>query len=373
MNNYVIYQCTVCRRKKDIPKDNIRVAPSMCTITKGCSGRLYSVGEKNSAFLQTAPLAGVIDWYPRNQTISDDVGVSDTKYVKLSTSDNGGLTIAIELTDEEAEAFSEVEMQISQRKVESISFSQFLFSTTTAQSVFTGRDSQGRNLRIDADALTDERLKVKVNGVPVTNFSVSIDGRTLTFAAPVSAGSVVDIILHAEKDTEQRTIVFTSNRTVVQNMTTGAWGNVKWVNRLSSLGNTKLWVYSATSVAGIGNSSRVRIDGIFAHDVKLAASKIRFLLASLPYSNLDRYLTLSVPMTICEADFNIVTVKESSREFTVDASFVTNEYPSLQIRRGYSDADNSLTVKDVVPASTGATQTDSISARLTNSIINGPS
>jgi hypothetical protein len=49
MASYVTYQCSVCRRVKDSLKDDTRAAPNQCTITKGCSGRLFKIGESSTA------------------------------------------------------------------------------------------------------------------------------------------------------------------------------------------------------------------------------------------------------------------------------------------------------------------------------------
>lgn len=389
MNRYITYQCTVCRRTKDVERDDKRAIPSGCTITKGCGGTLFKIGDKGFAE-QTQPVAGVTDWYPRGTSPSKDTGRTASDYVEMSVSSSGALVVAVKMTTAQASAVSELTLKIQQRRVETIPFTQFIFRIFKTEpvtqpgqaevktSVVSGRDSQGRNLRIDGTAQSEGRLRVRVNGVERTDYTVTATGQTssIRILEELTPESVIDIIVLNEKEVQEKELTFVTNRTIAVNDLSGAWGNVRWVGKLNPLlsqpNEERFWLYTCTSTASIPSSARIKVIGLFDGATLIEPERVLFLLASTPYSHVDRYLGLTIPLTALQEDFAVLTSNKTTRDFTTDKANLVSVYPPLMITRGYSAVSNSLTSDDVIPENSGAIPTDSSTVLLTSTLINGP-
>jgi hypothetical protein len=389
MNRYITYQCTVCRRTKDVERDDKRAIPSGCTITKGCVGTLFKIGDKAYAE-QTKSVAGVTDWYPRGTSPTKDAQQVTSDYVEMQVSSSGALVIAVKMTAAQANAIPEFTLKIQQRRVETIPFTQFIFrifkiETVTqpgqedeVTTVVSGRDSQGRNLRIDSTAQSEGRLKVRVNGVERTDYIVTATGQASSISIPgeLKLESVIDIIILSEKEVEEKELTFVTNRTIAVNDLSGAWGNVRWVDRLNPLlsepNEERFWLYTCTSTAALPSSARIKIVGLYNGDVLFDPEWAVFLLASTPYSHVDRYLGLVIPLPVLQEDFKILTSNKSTRDFTTDKTNIVSVYPPLRIKRGYTSQSQSLTSADVIPENSGAIPTDSSTVLLTSTFINGP-
>lgn len=358
MNSYLTYQCTVCRRTKDILRDDRRVIPTACTITKGCAGVLFKVGEKTVAS-PTPSIPGVIDWYPRTSQPASQEPVVQDQLVPLSTSRSNALVVALRIPDPLALSASEITLLLEQRKVEAVSFQQFTFRPQVDSTEFTGRDSTGRNLRVDQSAIVNDRVTVRVNGVQVFNFTLS--QFNLVFSSPVRAGSVVDVIVYAEKTTVEKVLTFSTNRSIVQNTTTGAWSNVRWMT--NGLTTEKWWLYTCTSLGVLDRSSTAKIISVNRGLTSIPLEDCLFLLASAPFSHIDRYIEFASKASLLGEDYNLQVSDE--RQVLTRRSLITDLYPPLKIEKA------SLTNDDIIPENSGAIPTDSASSFLKNKIING--
>lgn len=378
MNRYITYQCTVCRRTKDVERDNIRAIPSGCTITKGCVGSLFKVGDKGFAN-QTPPVAGVTDWYPRGTSPQSETLKKDPEYVELSCSSSGALVLAVKMTDVQASLTPSLTMKIEQRRVEAIPFLQFTYRVLMeGVTVISGRDSQGKNLRIDSTAQAEGRLRVRVNGVISSDFSVnaSIQSASIKFGTALPLQSVVDIIIFNEKEVEDKELEFVTNRTIAVNDLSGAWGNVRWVDKVNPAIQTnndeRFWLYTCTSTSKLPSVARIKVVGVYDNSSQLPTDDILMLMASSPYSHVDRYLGVFVPLAICHVDFNVLTSNKPTRDFTIERKYVQSVFPPLKIKRGYTPQTQSLTSADVIPENSGAIPTDTTAVLLTNKYVNGP-
>lgn len=378
MNRYITYQCTVCRRTKDVERDNIRAIPSGCTITKGCGGTLFKVGDKGYAE-QTPPVAGVTDWYPRGTNPLPATAKSEPEYVELSSSSSGAIVLAVKMTEAQANVVSSLTLKMQQRRVEAIPFTQFTFRILLeGVNTVSGRDSQGKILRIDSTAQAEGRLRVRVNGVIVPNVTVSstVQSATVTFAENLPLQSVVDIVVFNEKEVEDKELEFVTNRTIAVNDLSGAWGNVRWVDKLnptiSSNNEERFWLYTCTSTAKLPSTARIKVLGLYYGTTLIPAKNVLMLMGSSPYSHVDRYLGIAVPLTACQNAFNILTSNKPTRDFTIEKQYVESIYPVLSVKRGYTPQTQSLTSADVIPENSGAIPTDSSTTLLTNKYVNGP-
>jgi hypothetical protein len=377
MNRYITYQCTVCRRTKDVERDNLRAIPTGCTITKGCGGTLFKVGDKGFAE-QTVPVAGVTDWHPRGTSPVSGMSVKSDELIKISNSSSGALVLAVKFTTAQATATSQIILKLEQRRVEAIPFTQFTFRVLTKTDRVSGRDSQGKNLRIDSTAEAEGRLLVRVNGVQRSIKDVTGAGTlsaTIELTQELEPQSVVDVIVFNEREVQEQELRFATNRTIAVNDLSGAWGNVRFVDKVNPLIDApfqeRYWLYTCTSTSQIPASSRIRVvslNGVEDIPIEDAA----FLLSSEPHTHVDRYVNLLIPLSVCQDGFNILTSSTPTRDFTVERNLIQDVYPPLRIRRGYTPQTQSLTSADVIPENSGAIPTDTPKVLLTNKYVNGP-
>lgn len=342
MITYVTYQCSVCRRIKDSIKDNIHAAPNQCTITKGCNGRLFKIGESTSAST-TAPRSDLTDWYPRGEDQEIQPTPSVDEPVSLITSNTGVLTIAVYQTTQQANARPNLKVKLTQRKTADIAYQQYLFRYNIPVNIVSGKDTTGKNLRFDQTVIDDGRVFVRVNGVArfqgTALNEIVLTPNTVTFNSEVSAGSTIDISVYSEKDTVDKMLDFVANRTFIVNANSGSWGNIRHVNEYNTNGQYKpnrWWIYSCVSHGNLSPSSRLKFDQIYLDDGETAVisndqlDNVRFLIASPPRENADRYLNFYVDCEVLNKSFSLLTASGSSVDILADPSALKEIYPPLQ-------------------------------------------
>ena len=95
LNKFIVFQCDVCRRLKEIKINSNRIDPIRCVITNKCRGRLKRVGESSvKKFLLTPPTKGLQDFTPRGSVIAPIHSVTKDPDIPLSTG-NSVLTMAV--------------------------------------------------------------------------------------------------------------------------------------------------------------------------------------------------------------------------------------------------------------------------------------
>lgn len=383
MLRYSTYTCDTCKRSKDILSDNEHLQLNYCIITKGCSGHLTKTGETNTA-MNTPVVSGLQDWYPRGQSISSTPAVQEEQKVTLSCSATGTLTLAVFQPDGVAalDSRSQLTVKFLQRKVEPISFQKYIYKLEAATDEVFGRDTTGKNLRVDQVAKDEQRISVKVNGVDDTGFTVPQSNK-IKLSAQHPANTIVTIVVAAEKDTVERNLVFTRHSTQSSSVNFGAWDNIRFLKSVTAGGGesgNSWWVYSCTDLGSISNSTSLQIvsvsdaDGITIISGP-ALSSVRFLLASSPYANVDRYYNFVVEATDVAEGFPISSPTTSTRQLQVARSTVAELYPPLRIRlpSGNVYTNSSYIQADtIVGVSSSQVITDTASARLSGRKVIGP-
>jgi len=365
MTLYVTYQCSICRRKKDLVKDDKRAIPNLCIITKGCVGRLFPTGETNSP-TPTAQAAGLTDWYPRGTEFAQETTVTEAELspIKLSTTPAASITVAV-LFESPATPPSSLVASITQRKIEDIAFQQYIFNAQTPRDEFSGRDSRGNNLRFDSAAIYEGRVFVLVNGVAkFSGEDLTLTPNTVTFNSYVPAGSVVNVGVYVERNSVQRTLNFVRNdfETVFQ----GSWHNIRHVT-LPPFGDK--WVlYTCSEIGEFTTSSRARLDKFESQPgIQVPLSDIKFLLASEPYGFLDRNYNFVVNADELGQNFCITAKLESLNELYIEAQFVKELFPPLSLT---SQIPNSSFITD--DSYEGAAVTNEIIPSLISKKVIGP-
>lgn len=319
MTTYIKYQCSVCRRIKDIERDNVRVTPNKCTITKGCLGILL-VLEQTKIQEPVFPVPGVEDWYPRGQTRIQKPIVEEALPVRLATSTNGAFVVAVKSQDDSVlpESFN---ITFLQRRTEDVAFNEYTYRTTEPRSVFSGRDSNGKIMRIDSAAISESRVQVRVNGVISTAATITLN--TVTFPIPIGIGSLVSIRVQLEKETVEKTITVTRNSEQNPVISRGSWSNVDFVSRFNNGVYEKWWVYTVDVLAGIG-MGKLKIASI-----SLSGYPLMLLMAHEPYLRVDRYLDFIVPIENLLDGYVLTLPSSDSATLVIDRSAIEEIYPPL--------------------------------------------
>lgn len=355
MTTYVKYQCTVCRREKTLEQDTLRVTPNKCTITKACSGILQVLGTTATP-INLTPVAGLEDWYADgSRTISNTASMEMA--VGIATSANGALVLAVKEQDE-GTLPSTIDVTFEQRRSENVKYGEYTYRPQSATAVFTGKDSSGKILRIDAAAIAEDRIQVRVNGVLTVDFTATTN--TITLTTPAPTGSVVNIRVQSEKETITRTITFTRNHQLVPSIARGSWSNVDLIRRFASgVGFETWWPYSVddTNVFGVGKLKIASID---------TNRPAMLVLAHTPFTSFDRYTNFIVPSENLMDDF-LIDVDASTRDLNVDRSLVLEIYPPLQLL-----GDAFIDLEPRVTESSSALVTDDINVLLKGTKILGP-
>jgi hypothetical protein len=375
---YVTYQCSVCRRKKDLPKDDLRALPNQCTITKGCQGKLFSVGE--TAFpTATQPVFGLVDWYPRGQLQESLPIIPGEQTILLSTSAAGAVTMAVHMSDADHAANTTLNLNISQLRVEDVASTEYFYVLGSAATMVSGQDANAKTMRFDQAAINDGRVFVIVNGVakfPGIDLTLSVD--KITFNSALPAGTAIDVSVYQQATTIDRVLTFTANSTKEPLIAGGSWSNVSWLETYqqysvgASIPDTmKWWIYTCSSFGDVTTSARIKITGLYNASGSKLLFPATFLLASTPYEAVDRYLNFSVDISKLSADYAMMVVANTVSELAADIGALVEVYPPFQIFRSPAPSSSSLTLPDTFTTS-GAIPTDSPLIRLSGKKILGP-
>jgi hypothetical protein len=378
MLRYTSFKCDTCRRTKDILTDASKVTLNYCTITKGCLGSLQITGDTNYA-VTTSPVEGVEDWYPRGTEVIKDSGQTATvEHTDISTSVNGIITIGIPLTVAEAvsSTFRTVQIKFLSRKIEPIAFQEYAFKPQTDVISVSGRDLNGKNLRLDALAFTQDRVKATVNGVVRTDIALDTQTLGLKFDALVPAQARIFITVSASAQFDEKILTFQSHHFKDGADEFGAWGNLRNVAKMGATGveeDNRLWLYSCTEIRSLANSASLICDTILdANNMAITTAKLQssvFLLASNPYMSADRYFNLVLPF---KAGTVLSIPSGGEKRLNVDRQLIGEVFPPLRIVRSIGTGTSSRIGPDVIPAVSAAIPVDTELTRLQGQKIIGP-
>lgn len=383
MATYITYQCSICRRTKNFIQDNVRSVPNSCTITKGCEGRLFDIGIAPSLSNVATSPEGLVDWYPRGQAVTVVPVEASVPTTLLSTSATGVLTLAIYQSDAEAFSRDIVKLLLTQRKVENISYQQYLFKTVVPTTLISGRDLTNKNMRFDQLAIDESRVFIRVNGI--SRFpgpdpeDVVLTPNAVSFNSATPIGATIDVSVYTEKGTIERVLPFVANRTFNVSLNSGSWGNVRWIKEYDSAGLLKVnkwWLYSCVSLDVIPGSARLKLEKLYAEDGTTVLlqeeqlNNIRILLASTPYENTDRYLNFYVDCAKLNQDFALSSVTTSVDELYADDALV-EIFPPFQLIKDPTLSNSSFVTADTFTSSSSI-PTDTVNTRIVGSKIIGP-
>jgi len=387
MTTYITYQCSICRRTKDIAQDNVRVLPNQCTITKGCAGSLYKIGETLSAST-VDPVSGLTDWYPRGQTLSQQPALPAPQTQALTCSSSGALTLALLLSDADAAANSTITLALQQRLSADVPSTEYVYNVTTTTSIISGKDSAGKNLRFDQNSIDNDLIHVLVNGVArqqgVGANDYTASPNVITLNTPITSGIVVVSVFGVAPTVPQQ-LSFSANYSFIATANAGSWGNIRWVDEydpatgsLRSNSGKKWWLYTCTSVSNLATASMLKITSIKngAGNIDLmpgtlgAITNARFMIAAPPYGNTDRYLNFSVDVEALSDDYLLTSATGEITELFA-AGATIELYPPYQLFSAPLLISSSYVVADTFPTNDSVSD-DTPESRLVSSKIIGP-
>jgi hypothetical protein len=374
--------------------------PNLCTITKGCLGRLFPIG-KTSVLSPTAPVDGLTDWYPRGEVFSVLPAALPEQFLNMSTSVDGALTLALYLPSASissslnpwgASPPSNISVLFEQQLIQDIPYSEYIFSiSASGQTIIQGKDTTGKNLRFSTSDVTNGLVFVLVNGVAAFPSSTSSGGswwttinNQLTFYNSLPVGATVTVAVYNIAPTTEVVLPFILNESLPSiDANLGAWGNIRWVQEYDqSTGKIKpqnWWIYSSLSVAQLGIASRLKLEAIYTNSqlnspvlpysmTPLDYSGIRFLLAAPPYANSDRYLNYYIDAGTIANNFLLLSGSVNNMQLSVDSSALVEMFPPFQLIES-TDLSTSYISADVLSSTVS---TDSLATRITGTKILGP-
>jgi len=380
MTTYITYQCSVCRRTKDIVQDNVRVLPNQCTITKGCAGSLYKIGETLVAS-SIDPVSGLTDWYPRGQQLGQTVPVPPKQTQALTCSNTGALTLALLLDDAAAASNPTITLQLQQRLSADVPSTEYLYNVTATTSIISGKDNAGKNLRFDQSSIDNDLIHVLVNGVArqqgVGPNDYTATPNVITLNTPITSGVVV-VSVFGVAPTVAQVLTFTANYSFIASSGHGSWGNIRWVDEynpatgaLRSAGGKKWWLYTCTSVSNLSTASMLKITGITLMVGSIGAlTNARFFIAAPPYDNTDRYLGFSIDVEALSEDYLLTSATGAITELFAEGATL-ELYPPYQLINNSNLAASSYVVADTFPTD-DAVSDDTPETRLVSNKIIGP-
>jgi len=392
MATYTIYQCSVCRRTKDVLNDNTRAFLNYCIITKGCAGRLFPIGE--SPFMTaTAPVAGITDWYPNGTVQTTREATVTAADISLSCSSANTVVLALLLTTTEKHALTaltgnQIAVTFEQRKTSDIAFSQFSYRTTIAQTTVSGKDRNGINMRFDQNAIDENRVFVLANGVArfvgAQPDEIVLTPNTVTFNTAPGVGAAVSVAVYQEKSAVPRTLNFQIN-SATAGIESSAWSNVRHFDNaeadVTDDNRRRWWLFSCSgsNLLSLSSGSTMRLVSIEGLADTEFATRARFVLAKSPFTVKDRYLNFYCDADFLHNDFAITVVAEgSSKYLKAAAGSATEIFPPFKLMFvaapiGSSAGKSYISYDaEVVTVTSGAIIDDTAQTVLSQNTIIGP-
>lgn len=370
MKKYLRHACTTCGRTLDRLVDNARVVPDKCTITLGCRGRLFPVDYTSEAELAVAPEVGVVDWHPRNQPTNPIQPLVEPRLVGTSTGDLGQLVLALALpSSPSALATATLDLAVQASTPKAYRHYTFRFEASTTSVAGVESAVERKTLRFTAFGANPDLVEVYVNGVKLEQgpgagkFQV-YDGtstppappNTVVLGTAVSGtGSQVDVVVSKAAEVEVLSLQFHRNIDNPARTFLGAWENVDFVKYHESgvWVNYYLFTYDVLESTDLNlNALLIPTGTVLVVDgggTAVPLSAARFLLAKSPFTYIDRYTSIHVPLDglSFSRDYLKYHMVDSVPALEIVETGATTVYPALRVQR----LDPELTVKTSTPGS----------------------
>jgi hypothetical protein len=340
MKKFLNLKCTQCHRDVDKIVDITHYTPDRCTITQGCEGRLQPLEYRSSAGIAVTPEVGVTDWRPRgSSTIKTSNVPTSVELINLETGKTKQLVIG-SLRDEPSITLS------FKGKVDSPkAYRAYVFRRETAFTSIFGTESglEKKALRFNVNGDSPDLVTVYVNGVQrergtgpdeyqLADQTSGQPPNTIVFNSTIDQTGVtqVDVIVSKEDARTTYDLTFTRNILDESRVGTGAYENVNFVEGMITQDAWQKFYLYTLDLENV--SEIVPINSIL---VPSTSEELIFLLARRPYSQLDRYSTLVIPLKGLNEERDYVKYYKQDGAVTarVTSTSVTSTYPPLRFNK----------------------------------------
>ncbi len=348
MKKYLRYSCSVCKRFADRLVDNVRAMPDKCTITFKCEGRLFPVQYRSDGGITSAPEVGIVDWRARG---TSSTALSDEQaqtFLDTSAGTTQQIVLAVQLNSAPA-AGSELKLKLNQRSDAPKNYKAYIYRMDTTFSTVSGVESglEKKTLRY----ATTDTVEVFINGVKqelgasgtgtyqIYDGVAPVPPNTIVFDPTIALPGItqVDVIISAAATTSQSELTFNRNVSDESRLPTGSWENVDNVERFDGTDWRKWYLFTLD----LGDATELDLNTIMTADasatvngtINVPATDMMLLLARKPYSTLDRYTNLVVPLTTLtfERDYLKFFAVNGKPVLYVTETAKENVYPPLRV------------------------------------------
>lgn len=337
MKKYIRLECDTCKRTIDKLVDNSRFSPDRCVITLNCRGKLQPVEYRSNREITSTPEVGVVDWYPRGKTQEAAYALEEEVLVNTSTGTKQQLVLAVKLAT--APLTTDTALLVLEAKNDTPKeYKQFIFRRASEFSTLAGVEDAvtQKTLKFTAWGPDPDVVEVYLNGVKLEQGpgpqeyqlddgtpSSSVPSNTVKFNTPVlPVGTYqVDVIVSKMQPAILESLIFNRNKDDPNRINTGAWENVSHIQKFSSTSSS--WENYYLFTFDVENNVQLNKDTILFPAASIPVVTIgsggtalyadaAFLLARSPYTKLDRYSNIFVPLS--ELDSNKDYLKYHSVE-----------------------------------------------------------
>lgn len=299
MKKYQRLQCSKCRRDIDKLVNITHYIPDQCTITQGCEGRLVLKEYRSSAGIAVSPEPGIVDWQKRGQVRTPNPAIPVPVLINLATGRTSQIVVASPING--AVLTLEFEGKADSPKA----YRAYVFRKEGAFTTIAGVESglEKKTLRFTAFGDNPDMVEVYLNGIkqePIVDYTIA-DGSTssappnaivFTQAIDQSGVAQIDVIVSKEEASSTHVLEFKRNISDESRFGSGAYENVDTVSQLSMVSGTNeswktyyLYTLDLEKIQIPLNTILVPKD-----------TDAMLLLAREPYTQLDRYNTLTIPL-----------------------------------------------------------------------------
>lgn len=341
MKRYLRLICSTCKRSVDKLVDLTHYVPDQCTITLGCEGRLQPVEYVSSGGIAVTPEIGVTDWRPRGSSHTATAATSEPTFIDLATGSLKQLVLAVPEAVEPATNATTTLFLTAKADVPK-AYRQYVFRKEGSFSSISGTEAglEKKALRFTAYGTSPDLVEVYVNGVKQErgtdpeDYQV-YDGTTQSLAPPNTilfntsidqAGVVqVDVIVSKEQSASTINLTFKRNKLDESRLTLGAFENISYVERFVGGAWQRHYLYTLDL-----DDANLPLNSILVPQVD---SQALLLLARKPYSQLDRYTNIVVPLVdmSAERDYIKYYVIDSVTSARVTDTALKSIFPPLRL------------------------------------------
>lgn len=344
MKKYLRLQCSVCLRYTDKLVDITHASTDKCTITMGCSGVLSNVGYLSNGMITSAPEVGVLDWQARGAKTIGTQSLKADELIDTSTGTLGQVVLAVQ-----GSSASQILVTFSQRVDAPKSFSQYIYRFENAFKTVAGVESgiEKKALRFSSTDVVEVFLNgVKMEqGTAPENYQIfggsMLLQNTVSFNEIISNPGVtqVDVVVSKAVPSTEIQVPFNRNTDNESRLSLGAWENISVLKVLDSNGAWADWSLYTIDLDTL--STFIKLNSIFTiseakqNGSAVPLTSIKMVLARKPYSQLDRYLNLSIPLIELNAGVGYLKYSVIDRVpvLLANSAAIVPNYPPFKVQK----------------------------------------